>query len=73
MKYSLAQNIINQIQDMEQLIKQTRENIANGIGSLDLANETIDKVWLGSAEIGLSLNSLDKELEKLENIVDEKM
>ena len=72
MKYEIAQNIINQIEDMEWLITQTRKNLASGSGSLDLANMTIEKVWTGAAKIRVALSNLDKELEKLENIVDEK-
>ena len=67
-----ARNIIKQIEEMEKVLMQTRENIDNGRGSIDLANITIEEVWIGAGRIRASLSNLDKELERLENAVDRK-
>ena len=78
MKINPAQNIINQIRDIEVVVNRAIEIIDNkeydNLSSyLDFSNKLIDNVWIGSAKIQLSMQELDKALKRLEDRVDEKM
>jgi len=78
MKTNPAQNIINQIIDIEIVVNRAIEIIDNkeydNLSSyLDFSNKLIDNVWIGSAKIQLSMQELDKALKRLEDRVDEKM
>ena len=78
MEINPAQNIINQIRDIEIVVNRAIEIIDNkeydNLSSyLDFSNKLIDNVWIGSAKIQLSMQELDKALKRLEDRVDEKM
>ena len=78
MEINPAQNIINQIIDIEIVVNRAIEIIDNkeydNLSSyLDFSNKLIDNVWIGSAKIQLSMQELDKALKRLEDRVDEKM
>jgi hypothetical protein len=78
MKINPAQNIINQIIDIEIVVNRAIEIIDNKeydnlTSYLEFSNKLIDNVWMGSAKIQLSMQELDKALKRLEDRVDEKM
>lgn len=78
MKTNPAQNIINQIIDIEIVVNRAIEIIDNKeydnlTSYLEFSNKLIDNVWIGSAKIQLSMQELDKALKRLEDRVDEKM
>lgn len=78
MKINPAQNIINQIRDIEVVVNRAIEIIDNKeydnlTSYLEFSNKLIDNVWIGSAKIQLSMQELDKALKRLEDRVDEKM
>ena len=78
MKINPAQNIINQIRDIEVVVNRAIEIIDNKeydnlTSYLEFSNKLIDNVWMGSAKIQLSMQELDKALKRLEDRVDEKM
>jgi|TARA_R100000482_G_C5016301_1_gene97844 protein associated with RNAse G/E len=73
-----AQNIINQIRDIQVVVNSAIKIIDNkeydNLASyLEFSNKLIDNVWLGSAKIQVTLQELDKALKRLEARVDEKM
>lgn len=73
-----AQNIINQIRDIQVVVNSATKIIDNkeydNLASyLEFSNKLIDNVWLGSAKIQVTLQELDKALKRLEARVDEKM
>ena len=78
MNMESAQNIINQIRDIQVVINSAIKIIDNkeydNLASyLEFSNKLIDNVWLGSAKIQVTLQELDKALKRLEARVDEKM
>jgi hypothetical protein len=78
MKTNPAQNIINQIIDIEIVVNRAIEIIDNKeydnlTSYLEFSNKLIDNIWLGSAKIQVTLQELDKALKRLEDRVDEKM
>tara|TARA_R100001443_G_scaffold55668_1_gene66805 strand:+ start:953 stop:1216 length:264 start_codon:yes stop_codon:yes gene_type:complete len=78
MEINPAQNIINQIIDIEIVVNRAIEIIDNKeydnlTSYLEFSNKLIDNVWMGSAKIQLSMQELDKALKRLEDRVDEKM
>ncbi len=73
-----AQNIINQIRDIQVVVNSATKIIDNkeydNLASyLEFSNKLIDNIWLGSAKIQVTLQELDKALKRLEDRVDEKM
>lgn len=78
MNMESAQNIINQIRDIQVVVNSAIKIIDNkeydNLASyLEFSNKLIDNVWLGSAKIQVTLQELDKALKRLEARVDEKM
>jgi hypothetical protein len=73
-----AQDIINQIRDIQVVVNSAIKIIDNkeynNLASyLEFSNKLIDNIWLGSAKIQVTLQELDKALKRLEARVDEKM